>query len=187
MSITSAFSADPFRCRSFRRSRTDLRILEDLGPATSGRGLLRYAALCLFLCSLLVAFDPGLLLSQSAVGTGFSSLQKTQATLVFARKSEPSLHEKKNRDDDVTQRFVCVIMFEDISYLYCWQKLHFDCIVDISVLDVLSTHCASPPPCEKRRSVYPRKCLPLINHETKMKFSWKVGECDGTRSILTFT
>jgi len=77
-SITSVFSADPFRCRNFRRSRTDLRILDDLGPATSGRGKFCYAALCLFLCSLLVAFEPGLPelppFSQSAVGTGFNSL-----------------------------------------------------------------------------------------------------------------
>jgi hypothetical protein len=39
MSIASVFSADPFRCRSLRRSRTVLKIPDDhLGPATSGRG-----------------------------------------------------------------------------------------------------------------------------------------------------
>jgi len=39
MSIASVFSADPFRCRTLRRSRTVLKILDDhRGPATSGRG-----------------------------------------------------------------------------------------------------------------------------------------------------
>lgn len=80
MSITSAFSADPFRWRSFRRNRTVLRILDDRGPATSGRGRFCYATLCLFLCSLRVALALGLPelppFSQSAVGMGFNSLKK---------------------------------------------------------------------------------------------------------------
>ena len=93
LSPSSRASVDPFRLPSvvmnFPRMSTDLRILVEAtdvgGPAglSAGRGKSRYAPLCFFLWSLRVVAVPLVLVdavpprSQSAVGTGFSSLQIT--------------------------------------------------------------------------------------------------------------
>lgn len=79
ISATSGFSTKLLRLRiSFFRIRTVLKRPVGHRPATSGRGTFCYAALCLFLNSLLDKFpnvEAEAPLSQSAVGKGFSSLK----------------------------------------------------------------------------------------------------------------